>query len=61
MVAVTRSRLHYFIEQGMRYRVTVTLQALRVESWIHHMHREFLDHALEDSKCIGWTVSTPTQ
>jgi hypothetical protein len=37
----------------MRFRVTVTLQASRVESWIHRVHREFLDRASEDSKCVG--------
>jgi hypothetical protein len=45
--------LYYFVEQGMRFRVTVTLRASCMESWIHRVHREFLDRAPEDSKCVG--------
>jgi hypothetical protein len=53
MAALPRSRLYYFVEQGMRFRVTITLRASLVESWICRVHREFLDRALEDSKCVG--------
>jgi hypothetical protein len=53
MVAVPRTGLYYFVEQGMRFRVTVTLQASRVERWIRRVHREFFDRALENSKCVG--------
>jgi hypothetical protein len=37
----------------MLFRVTVTLRASCVESWVHRVHQEFLDHAPENSKCIG--------
>jgi hypothetical protein len=53
MAAVPRSRLYYFIEQGMRFRVTVTLQASRVERWISHVQWEFLGRASENSICVG--------
>jgi hypothetical protein len=53
MAVVPRSMLYYFVEQGMRFRVTVTLRASCMESWIHRVHREFLDRAPEDSKCVG--------
>jgi hypothetical protein len=53
MAAVPRSRLYYFVEQGMHFRMTVILQASRVESWIYRVHREFLDRSPEDSKCVG--------
>jgi hypothetical protein len=53
MAAVPRSSLYYFIEQGMRFRVTVTLRASHVERWIHHMQWEFLDRAPENSICVG--------
>jgi hypothetical protein len=53
MAAVPRSRLYYFIEQGMHFRVMVTLRASCMESWICRMHREFLDRAMENSKCVG--------
>jgi hypothetical protein len=53
MVAVPRTRLYYFVEQGMQLRVTVTLRASRMKSWICRMHRDFLDHAPEESRCIG--------
>jgi hypothetical protein len=53
MATVPRTRLYYFVEQGMRFKVTVTLRALRVESWIRRVHRDFLDRALENSKCVG--------
>jgi hypothetical protein len=53
MTVIPRSRLYYFVEQGMHFSVTVTLWASRVESWIRHVHREFLDRAPEDSKYVG--------
>jgi hypothetical protein len=53
MAAIPRTRLYYFIEQGMHFRVTVTLRASLVKSWIRRVHRDFLDCALEDSKCVG--------
>jgi hypothetical protein len=53
MGAVPRSRLYYFIEQGMHFRVMVTLRASRVERWIHRMQREFLDRAPDNSMCVG--------
>jgi hypothetical protein len=53
MAAVPRSRLYYFVEKGMRFRMTVTLRALCVESWIRRVHQEFVDRASEDSKCVG--------
>jgi hypothetical protein len=53
MGAVPRSRLYYFIEQGMHFRVMVTLRASRVERWIHRVQREFLDRAPDNSMCVG--------
>jgi hypothetical protein len=53
MAIVPRSRPYYFVKQGMRFRVMVTLQASRVESRIHRVHREFLDRAPENSKCVA--------
>jgi hypothetical protein len=53
MAVVPRSRLYYFIEQGMRFRVMVTLRASRVERWIHRVQHEFLDWAPENSICVG--------
>jgi hypothetical protein len=53
MASIHRSRLYYFVEQGMRFKVTVTLQAWHEQSWIYRVHREFLDRAPENSKCVG--------
>jgi hypothetical protein len=53
MAAVPRTRLYYFVEQGMHSRVTVTLRASRVRSWIHRVHWDFLDRTSEDSRCVG--------
>jgi hypothetical protein len=53
MVVIPRSSLYYFVKQGMRFRVTVTLRASCVESWIRRVHQEFVDRAPEDSKCVG--------
>jgi hypothetical protein len=53
MAAVHRSMLYYFIEQGMHFKVTVTLRASHVERWVRRMQWEFLDRALENSMCIG--------
>jgi hypothetical protein len=53
MASIPRSRFYYFVEQGMRFRVTVTLRASHVESWIHRAHWEFLDRAPENSMCVG--------
>jgi hypothetical protein len=53
MAAVHRTRLYNFIEQGIRFRVTVTLRVSRVDSWICRVHREFLDRASENSMCVG--------
>jgi hypothetical protein len=53
MTSIPRSRLYYFVEQGMHFRVTVTLRAWHVEMWIYRVQREFLDHALENSMCVG--------
>jgi hypothetical protein len=53
MATVPRSRLYYFVEQGMHFRVMVTLRASRVERWIHRVQREFLDRAPENFMCIG--------
>jgi hypothetical protein len=53
MASIPRSRLYYFVEQGMRFRVTVTLRASHVESWIRPAHWEFLDRAPENSMCVG--------
>jgi hypothetical protein len=53
MAAVPMSTLYYFIEQGMRFSVTVTLRASCMESWICCVHQKFLDHAPENSKCVG--------
>jgi hypothetical protein len=53
MTAVPRSRLYYFIEQGMHFRVTVTLRASCMERRTHHVQWEFLDRASENSMCVG--------
>jgi hypothetical protein len=53
MTSIPRSRLYYFVEQGMHLRVTVTLRAWRVEMWIYRVQWEFLDHAPENSMCVG--------
>jgi hypothetical protein len=53
MAAVPRTRLYYFVEQGMQFRVTVTLRAPRMKSWIRRVHRDFVDHAPEESRCVG--------
>jgi hypothetical protein len=53
MASIPRSRLYYFIEQGMHFRVTVTLRASRVERWIYRVQREFLDRAPENSMSVG--------
>jgi hypothetical protein len=53
MVSVPKSRLYYFIEQGMHFRVTATLQVSRVERWICRVQREFLDRVPENSMCIS--------
>jgi hypothetical protein len=53
MAAVARTRLYYFVEQGMHFTVTVTLRASRMRSLIRRMHQDFLDHAPEDSRCVG--------
>jgi hypothetical protein len=37
----------------MHYRVMVTLRAAHMERWIRRMQWEFLDHAPENSKCVG--------
>jgi hypothetical protein len=37
----------------MHLRVTDTLRASRVKRWIHHVQREFLNRAPENSMCIG--------
>jgi hypothetical protein len=53
MASVPRSRLYYFIEKGMHFRMTITLRATRVESWIRRVQLEFVDRAPENSKCVG--------
>jgi hypothetical protein len=53
MPAVPKSRLYCFIEQGMHFRVTVTLQALRMARWIRRVQREILDRAPQNSMCVG--------
>jgi hypothetical protein len=53
MASVSRSRLFYFVEQGMDFKVTVILRTTTVERWIRHVQREFLDDASENSKCIS--------
>jgi hypothetical protein len=53
MTAVPRSRLYYFVEQGMHFRVTVTLRASHMERWIRRMQREFLYRAPENSMGVG--------
>jgi hypothetical protein len=53
MASVPRSKLYYFVEQGMHFRVMVTLRASRVERWICRMQREFVDRAPKNSKCVG--------
>jgi hypothetical protein len=53
MASVPRSRLYYFVEQGMHFMMTITLQASRVERWIYRVQREFLDRTREDSMCVG--------
>jgi outer membrane receptor for Fe3+-dicitrate len=52
MASVPRSRLYYFVKQGMHFRVTVTLRASHVERWICHVQWEFLDRAPENSMCL---------
>jgi hypothetical protein len=37
----------------MHFKVTVTLRASRVERWICCVQQEFLDHAPENSMCVG--------
>jgi hypothetical protein len=53
MVSVSRSRLFYFVEQGMDFKVTVILCTTTVERWIRHVQWEFLDDASENSKCVS--------
>jgi hypothetical protein len=53
MASIPRSRLYYFVEKRMHFRVTVTLRATRFERWICHVKREFLNRAPENSKCVG--------
>jgi hypothetical protein len=52
MASLPRSRLYYFVEQGMHIRMTVTLQAARVEWWICCVLREFFDRAPVNAKCV---------
>ena len=51
MADVPHTSVYFFEEQGMFFRVTFTLRAARVEKWIHHVKREFLDAA--PIKCVG--------
>jgi hypothetical protein len=53
MSSVPRSRLYYFVEKGMHFRVMVTPQASRVERWICRVQREFFDHTPDNSMCVG--------
>jgi hypothetical protein len=53
MASLPMSRLYYFIEQGMHFKVTVTLRAARMEWWIRRMQWEFLDRDPVNSKCVG--------
>jgi hypothetical protein len=53
MASVPRSRLYYFVEQGMHFRVTFTLRASHMERWIHRVQQEFLNWAPENSICVG--------
>jgi hypothetical protein len=53
MASVPRRKVYFFIEQGMHFTMTITLRVEHIERWIHCVHQEFLDCALEDSKCVG--------
>ena len=50
-LALPRSRVYYIKAKKMKFKVTVTLRAARVESWIRAVKREFLDAAT--IKCVG--------
>ena len=42
---ITASRLFFFSKEGMDFKVWVTLRASRVERWIRHVKKEYLDAA----------------
>ena len=48
---VPPSRLYYYTKEGMEFKVWVTLRAIRVERWIGHVKKFFLDDA--PSKVVG--------
>jgi hypothetical protein len=52
MASLPRSWLYYFVEQAMHIKMTVTLQAVRVDWWIRCVQREFLDRAPVNTKCV---------
>ncbi|XP_051196828.1 uncharacterized protein [Lolium perenne] len=46
-----RTQVYHLMEEGMSFKVTVTLHARRVEKWIRAVKRDYLDNA--QIKCVG--------
>jgi hypothetical protein len=52
MALVRNSRLYYFDEQAMHFKVTFTLHVARVVKWIHYVKEAFLNgvHVIVDNE-----------
>ena len=48
---VRDTRVYYFTNHGMHFKVTVTTRASRVEKWIRKVKARYLDTA--PTKCVG--------